>query len=41
MKKTGMIMSTEKDGPECGEKFTEKIEYFLCECERCIGKHEE
>lgn len=36
-----MIMSTEKECPECGEKFTEQIESVLSECERCIGRHEE
>lgn len=42
MKKRDMIrMSQEKECPECGEKYTEKIESVVYECERCIGRHEE
>ncbi|WP_228548406.1 protein YhfH [Sporosarcina obsidiansis] len=31
----------EKVCTECGNKFTEKHESMLYECERCIGRHEE
>lgn len=31
----------EKQCPECGDKYIEKIESVLYECERCIGRHEE
>ena len=41
MRRTEMMLSTEKECPECGEKFTEQIESVLSECERCIGRHEE
>lgn len=41
MRTKAMIkMSAEKQCPECGEKYTEKIESVVYECERCIGRHE-
>lgn len=41
MKTNEMIkMSAEKQCPECGENYTEKIESVVYECERCIGRHE-
>ena len=41
MKKIEIVkMSVEKECPECGEKFTEKVESVVYECERCIGRHE-
>lgn len=33
-------MSAEKQCPECGEKYIEKVESVVYECERCIGRHE-
>ncbi|MDS9471285.1 protein YhfH [Sporosarcina pasteurii] len=42
MKKTEMVrMAQEKECPECGERYIEKIESVVYECERCIGRHEE
>lgn len=32
--------SIEKQCPECGEKYVEKIESVVYECERCMGRHE-
>ena len=32
---------TDKECRECGSKIVEKVESYLYECERCIGKHEQ
>ncbi|GKV65759.1 MULTISPECIES: protein YhfH [Sporosarcina] len=36
-----MRNNVEKVCPECGDKFTEKHESVIYECERCVGRHEE
>lgn len=35
------IMLTDKECRECGTKIVEKVESYLYECERCIGKHDQ
>ncbi|PLS18284.1 YhfH family protein [Bacillus sp. M6-12] len=42
MKKSNEFkMQTQKQCPECGEKFHEHHESFLMECDRCLSKREE
>lgn len=41
MKNKENRQKVEKVCIECGNKFTEKHESMLYECERCIGRHEE
>lgn len=33
--------ATEKQCPECGNTYMEKVESVVYECERCMGRHED
>ncbi|PIC64618.1 YhfH family protein [Sporosarcina sp. P13] len=38
---TEQRQKVEKVCTECGNKFTEKRESMMYECERCVGRHQD